>query len=139
MYRFLVKFTAVLMTLFYMVAVGGFDVHSDHESGQVYFRLLSAGISCDAVHPDAPCHHNHAEGCEEEEDCCSDNILVLSIAGDGGSSDEFLPQPSVCFCAELPCAACAEGQPFRVDRPLLPLPRGIPPKLLLHRICIMRV
>ena len=136
---FLVKFTAVLMTLFYMVAVGGFDVHSDHESGQVYFRLLSAGISCDAVHPDAPCHHNHAEGCEEEEDCCSDNIFVLSITGDDSSSDDLQISPRVSFCAVTPCISLKSVQPSTEKNPSLCPPGAVPPKLLLHRICIMRV
>ena len=139
MHRFLVKFTAVLMTLFYMVAVGGFDVHSDHESGQVYFRLLSAGISCDAVHPDAPCHHNHTDGCEEEEDCCSDNIFVLSITGDDSSSDDSHIMPEVSFCAITPCISFESGQSFREKIPAICFPRGIPPKLLLHEICVMRV
>lgn len=136
----LVRLVSVLTVLFYSVAVCGLDVHADHESGRVFVRILSMGIACEDIHPDSPCHHHHAEGCEDEEDCCSDDILVLSMAGDECPSDDIVPLPAMSFHAvPAPCADVVAGQPFRTECPAPILPRGVPPEPSLHEICIMRV
>lgn len=136
----LVKLVSILTALSYMVAVGGLDVHADHESGRVFVRLLSMGIACEDIHPDSPCHHHHTEGCEDQEDCCSDDILVLSMPGDECHSDDNVPLPAMSFHA-VPafCADVFAGQPFRTECPASLLPRGVPPEPSLHKICIMRV
>lgn len=136
----LVKLVSILTALSYMVAVGGLDVHADHESGRVFVRLLSMGIACEDIHPDSPCHHHHTEGCEDQEDCCSDDILVLSMPGDECHSDDIVPLPAMSFHA-VPAsfAYVFAGQPFRTECPASLLPRGVPPEPSLHKICIMRV
>lgn len=76
----------------YLLAVAGFDVHVCRDNGRIYIEPLYAGISCEDIHPSSPCHHHGHECCEDEEDCCTDEIAVLSITGDGSDCAVSVPQ-----------------------------------------------
>lgn len=130
----------------YMFAVTGFDVHVSSESGRAYFEPLFAGIACEDIHPDHPCHHcdGHCCGghdhdgsedrCLEDEDCCSDNIGVLTLTGTDHQSCDF-SAPAVTVVDVV----APSKDLYSPDFPRLPGHFKAPPRLTLSRFCILRV
>ena len=130
----------------YVFTVIGFDVHMSSESGKAYFEPLYAGISCEDIHPDHPCHHcgDHCcgvhdcdggeDGCLEDEVCCSDNIGVLTLTGTDHQSCDFLA-PAVTALAVITPAQGLSGMAFPVHSGVF----RAPPRSALSRFCILRV
>lgn len=112
--RCLIKLAALLVSVCYIVAFLGFDVHICSDDGHVYIGFLVNGISCENLHPDTPCHSHggccccecEGEGCEEGEDCCSDSIQRITLPGSGDDSQSVLAAPVLPLIAEItPSAA----------------------------------
>lgn len=132
---FIVRILASVVAFFYLVGVFGFDIHSSTEAQRTFIVPLFAGISCEHIHPDAPCHCDGGEGeCEEHEDCCHDTVEVLDIPGLAciplASVPAFHFVSVLCEAPAFPAAAAQQG------------PRSsafFPPPPDLSQMCIMRV
>ena len=133
---FIVRILASVVAFFYLVGVFGFDIHSSTEAQRTFIVPLFAGICCEHIHPDAPCHCDDGEGeCEDHEDCCHDTIEVLDIPGlasiPSASVPAYFLTPVLC---ETPIvqtvAVMRQGSPRDAFFPS-------PPDLSL--MCIMRV
>lgn len=77
----------------YILALAGFDMHVCGDNGQVYVESLLCDVSCQALHPEAPCHCHECccshcsvpdcgSGCVDEDDCCTDFLDVLTVCTD---------------------------------------------------------
>lgn len=137
-HNFLLAVSSLLLSLFYMTAVFGFDIHSDLENGKVYVGFLAAGISCEHIHPDLPCHHHHADCCEDDEECCSDTIEILKITGTSTASHILSDlQPAVCqLPVTVPAAVLSFGSSVLPTRST---DNYSPPPYSLEELCIFRV
>lgn len=132
------KISAALLTVVYLLAEVGFDVHCDHQSGRNYLVLLAGGISCEKIHPDHPCCHHHHCGCSSDESCCSDIVECLQISEDVTTAGNAVPD---CPCLTLSaCPVLRTGitelystADFAVRR------ETSPPRAGLLRLCILRV
>ena len=103
-----VKYTSVLLLLWYSLSIIGFDVHSCKSTGEVFVASLVGGITCEDMHPDHSCkshggccadHHEvssccggheteHAATHVTKEDCCSNDLQVLQLTGVNISANE---------------------------------------------------
>ena len=144
--RLHIRLLSVAVMVMYMFTVIGFDVHMSSESGRAYLEPLFAGISCEDIHPDYPCHHcdGHCCGghdcdggedsCLEDEDCCSDNIGVLTLTGTDHQSDDFHAPAVTAVAVMAPSQVLS-----RPDFSRLPGAFRAPPRSALSRFCILRV
>ena len=116
----LIKMVSLLLCLWYVISLVGFDIHRCGDDGHTYVALLTSDISCSSLHPQTPCHHHgeaccgcccedHHDGCDEEEDCCSDEIERILLSGDGSDISISVPIP-VFTCISI-TSACTRGVP----------------------------
>ena len=70
--------SAILLAVWYLCAIVGFDIHTDHLHGRVYVVPMFAGLSCEAIHPEEACHCHVSGECDEDEDC-SNEMEYISI------------------------------------------------------------
>ncbi len=96
------KLPPILCICWYLVCVTGFDIHYCGDNGCVYVEPLFAGISCESIHPDIPCHHPGHGCCDGDEECCHDVIALLDVPGDGSGSQVAAPVPFLTLAAVLP-------------------------------------
>ena len=83
------KICSVLLVLWYLMSVIGFNVHTCHGEGHSFVTTFIEGTACSDIHPDHHCtdthhHSDEAEGCcgsDDQDDCCSDEFQVLSVTG----------------------------------------------------------
>lgn len=107
--RYVIKLSALLLSVLYFVAITGFDVHSCSDDGHVYVGFLVNGISCANLHPGTPCHHHGScsccecgeGGCEEGEDCCYDDIQRITLTGSGDDVTQLQASPALFFMAVI--------------------------------------
>lgn len=138
----LTKVLAAVTILFYVAATVGFDIHTDSEHGRTYIHSLLSDLSCESIHPDTPCCHHHDgecgcedRGCEDDEDCCSDDSEQLDAPGLVShhafintdftvipATPSMEPAPAICRKANSNADIC----------------KG-PPRSLLSKNCILRV
>ena len=96
MKRTFTSFAAVLLVLWYLLSVIGFDVHTCAASGETYIATIATGFTCEDLHSN---RHNHEEchSCccshhddEKEEEsaqsldkksCCTGDFQVISLTG----------------------------------------------------------
>ena len=133
---FIVRILASVVAFFYLVGVFGFDIHSSTEAQRTFIVPLFAGICCEHIHPDAPCHCDDGEGeCEDHEDCCHDTIEVLDIPGLACISLVSVPvfffAPVLCEAPAVPAVEAAQLGPCSSA--------FFPPPPDLSLMCIMRV
>lgn len=98
----------VLLTMWYLLAVSGLDIHQDREHGQTYVVCSVAGSDCERIHPECQCHDHAPAGgaCMEGEDCCSDDFrAVLSLSDGNGAGQPDLSAPVL----EVPCLLSPEA------------------------------
>lgn len=121
----------------YLLSVLGFDVHYCGDNGRIYVEPLFAGISCERIHPDSPCH-DHCR-CDGDEECCSDTIAVLDIAGDGSGVSVQVPAPDQ-MPAIAPSSISVYSNPsaYAGSGRIYSYPPG-PPNGRLSLLCVLRV
>ena len=94
-----VRFSAMLLVLWYCFSVIGFNVHTCNASGRSFVATFISGLTCADIHPGhvcdkkicsdghqkACCQHHHEEGalheCLHSASCCSDDHVVLAVTG----------------------------------------------------------
>ena len=103
MKRILTYIIAPFMSVWYLLSIIGFDVHTCNQSGEVYVATAANGMVCEMHHhgfeeqhhDHADPHHVHSESCchfhgQEEHigdvqlyshECCSDNFHVICLTG----------------------------------------------------------
>ena len=123
----------------YVLSVLGFDIHTCGDNGRIYIEPLAVGISCERIHPEAPCHHHCCNCCDDGEDCCSDTIAVLSLSGDGPAVSVQLPTPIQIplFTVETPDVT-VRFREAGVQNRIMTDPPG-PPAQKLSLLCVRRV
>ena len=102
---------AVLLSVWYLFAVSGIDIHRDAEHGQVFVVPGFVGYDCDLIHPEQHCFDTAMDAeCLDGEDCCSDDFTaVLAQGEDPYSGADILPAPvSVPFAALYALSASVE-------------------------------
>lgn len=100
------RFSALLLVLWYCFSVIGFEVHTCRASDRSFIATFVSGLTCADIHPDHRCDkghccshashdccetHDHEAGCcghsEDDgmlfqaESCCSNDYLALVITG----------------------------------------------------------
>lgn len=99
----MLRFSAMLLVLWYCFSVIGFDVHTCKASGRSFIATVVSGLSCADIHPSHTCDHDlcHShDGCcghEEHQDetslksesCCSDDYHVLALTGTVSEKDHL--------------------------------------------------
>ena len=96
MKKALTSFAAVLLVLWYLLSVIGFDVHTCASSGDTFIATVASGFSCDDIHPEhhshktckscCECHHHEQEPDESSasfgvKSCCTDDFQVIALTG----------------------------------------------------------
>ena len=113
----ILRFSALLLVLWYCFSVIGFSIHTCRASDRSFVATFISGLTCADIHPEHKCdkehcsdrtvrhccdgvHHDHGccsmenEGTSfEQETCCSNDYLVLSITGNLLDGEEY--------CAEI--------------------------------------
>ena len=101
----ILRFSALLLMLWYCFSVIGFGIHTCRASDRSFVATFISGLTCADIHPEHECDKEHCsesavhhccgsahaddECCRSEEDgmslkqetCCSNDYLVLSITG----------------------------------------------------------
>ena len=87
------KITAVLLLVWYLMSIIGFDVHTCRGSGDCFIVTFVDGYECEDIHPEHHCLKSsccsHSHSCCEHEDrvsvkaesCCSSDYQVLALTG----------------------------------------------------------
>lgn len=86
------KYVSVFMALWYCLSIIGFDVHSCTRTGEKFIASAFIGTTCEDIHPEHSCHEHgsccchHGHGSHEgesleDQDCCTNDIHVLSVPG----------------------------------------------------------
>ena len=137
------KTASVLVAIWYLIAVVGFDIHNCSDNGRVYIEPLIAGISCDDIHPDTPCGcgHCHEAGCHchEDEDCCSDTIEYLQLSGD---NTQISYVPDVAVISLFTNVPISKEQSYTDNRSIILMAETAPPGTMSPDIldyCVLRV
>lgn len=102
---------AVLLSVWYLFAVCGIDIHRDVEHGHVFVVPGFVACDCDLIHPGQHCSDTARDvECLEDEECCSDDFTaVLALGEDPDSGADILPAPaSIPFTALHPHHCFAE-------------------------------
>jgi len=87
---------SLLVALWYVAAIVGLDIHTNHHDGEVFVVSLLGHTDCESLHPTDKCHcmeHHHGLCHEHDEDCENETVFV-SLTGDGfDSTFDFTPIP----------------------------------------------
>ena len=111
-----VKICSVLLVLWYLMSVIGFNVHTCSGEGHSFVTTFIDGVTCADIHPEHHCDdEHHCCEAEEHDDCCTDDFQVLSLTGlmsddtqDYCGESHFSGCPCVAVsCIELP-QVCAD-------------------------------
>ena len=132
--------SCTLMCICWLMAIVGFDIHTDHHDNRTYVVSLLSNISCESIHPDDECECEHHCDCEGEGYCCShedcdDTADFLEITGTDSQYNPVAFAAAVCFSAfKIPAepATAAEAAPVAG-------PFRAPPRVLLNSLCVLRV
>ena len=115
---------AVLLSVWYLLAVSGIDIHRDAEHGKVFVVPGFVGCYCEFIHPDQHCLDTSADPeCFDDEDCCSNDFTaVLALGEDPDSDSVILPAPvsfpfSALRLADSASAGSAAGVSGRGNAP----------------------
>lgn len=89
------KYCAVLLALWYLMSIIGFNVHICHSAHHdVHHNISHVGD-----HQDCCCHHEKADP-EISFSCCTDEYHVLSLSGMVSSNENDVEQ-SVCADSQI--------------------------------------
>ena len=119
------RFSALLLVLWYCFSVIGFGVHTCNASGRSFIATFVGGLSCEDIHPEHDCTSDHADAgghdcccqhhaseiqepscCTErvhlpystEDCCCSNDYHVLSITGNTIEEDKNIISVELMEC-----------------------------------------
>ncbi len=118
-----IKILAVALTVWYMMSIIGFDVHTCSDSGRSFITTFIEGLACEDIHPEHSCdetaycteeHHECCPGHAEDhsdcpfcdgvslvaKSCCSNDYQVLALTGT--SLSESQGQHDDCACGHCP-------------------------------------
>jgi len=135
--QFISFVASLLLSVWYLMAVVGFDVHYDHHDEEVFIVSLLCRTDCESIHPLDECHciDHHLGQCHSDDEDCENEISILSLTGDGHNY----------VCDYVPSSVYL----MTVDTPIVFIdPIGnshnsflheSPPRERLRRICILRV
>ena len=108
----ILRFSALLLVLWYCFSVIGFGVHTCNASGRSFIATFVSGLSCEDIHPEHDCasdhadagghacccNHKHQTACcstadqlpeySTEDSCCSNDYHVLTITGNTIEEDD---------------------------------------------------
>lgn len=110
--RVIISLISLTLVVFYVLGIGGINVHTCSHTGERYMTLLIEGISCDEVHPEHHHHHGHCScedcceicshdcaecGCEDcdcedgcdDDGCCTNDSIQLFLTGDSDHVSGF--------------------------------------------------
>ncbi len=88
-----IKFTALVLLLWYCLSIIGFDIHTCRENGRSFVATFVDGMTCEEIHPEHSCEHisccsmAHDDCCKHDcegisaPSCCSDQYQVLALTG----------------------------------------------------------
>lgn len=84
------KISAVLLLIWYSMSIIGFDIHTCCGSGRSFVATFISGLSCDEIHPDHNCDHDHCESDMDCSDaCCSHANVNCTINPSSCCKDDF--------------------------------------------------
>ena len=142
------RFSAMLLVLWYCFSVIGFNVHTCNASGRAFVATFISGLTCADIHPEhhcdkeacgtshetACCPHHHEEGVHVNSlrpaDCCSDDHMALALTGCAtGDNNRHGDAASLCICSicgspveSVSCVSSASSNTYGIfskDKPLL--------------------
>lgn len=108
MKKMIVRFSAMLLVLWYCFSVIGFNVHTCNASERSFVATFISGQTCADIHTDHEktcCHHHECDSgmsASLTADCCQDDYHVLSITGCSLEDDHR--QHDSCSCCFCVCA-----------------------------------
>ena len=132
---------AVLLALWYLLAVTGIDVHKDIEHGRTYVICGLTPLDCEHIHPESHCHDFTADSegrCLSDEDCCSDDFeALLSLCEGPDALQPDHPAPVLMLSGIFPELSGQGPLPVvREPRGRVPLPDS---QIYFHRLSVLRV
>ena len=144
----ILKVSAVVLTVLYVLSLGGINVHTCSHTGARYVTFLFEGTTCQQIHPsghhchheDGCCHCGEDHDCNGEDGCCTNVSRFLTLTGsDDASSQAKHLSPDSFDLALAPVAVETPSVIFSAYVPSLPIPA--PPLLgpSPSSICVLRV
>lgn len=138
----IMKFSAVMVLMMYVLSLGGINVHSCSHTGETFVTFLAGGISCQEIHPSH--HHHHHEGCHccEEHDCdgsdgcCSNDSRMLLVADADNHHVEHIQAPLVAIAA-VSAPVCVAASLLHAESSVsyaVPLPDSLRPLFSVMRV-----
>ena len=100
------KISAVVLAVCYLMSIIGFGVHTCMKSECTFLTAFVSSSACQDIHPEHHCADSH-HCCGQDEDdlsfrpsaCCSDDFVVLTVTGTVPSG-------------ENDCHGCPSGDSF---------------------------
>ena len=142
-----IRVLSALLALWYVFVTVGFDIHRSADTRSAYILPMFVNLSCESIHPDAPCCHQHCccEGCchdedshhcDEDEDCCTDTyeqLSALSVITE--SAPVVAPAVSNAIMGSEPVIASSV---LTASTGSVPVNAPGPPPDILSSICMLR-
>ena len=128
----------VLLAVWYLFSIVGFDFHRDNEHGKVYVVSGIVFPDCESIHPFSHCHDGESEGeCLMDESCCSDDFRSVTSPCECSKILQVLPATSIFslvsfFQITVPAAS---GTPMAFSANSPPPDRSV----LFLKLCVLRV
>lgn len=134
---FISSLASILLGFWYLVAIVGLDVHTDHHDGEVFVVSLLGPTDCESLHPDDQCHcfeHHHGE-CHDDDEDCENEICWISLTGDGfESACDFTPALVSLEVIDTPVPDFVNSDnSYSSNGP------DDPPRVRLANLCVLRV
>lgn len=155
--KVIITLISLTLVVFYVLGIGGVNVHSCSHTGERYLTLLIEGISCDEIHPDHHHHHGHCscedscecccqehedcdccDDCDDEDGCCTNDSIQLFLTGDSDHVSGFEHVTIDCQTLLVPQFPSLELGSFS-SVAFRPLAVSLPGVDRLFNFCILRV
>lgn len=128
---------SALLSIWYLTAIVGIDIHVDHHDGKVYVVSMLAHTDCESLHPGDECHclEHHSGLCHGDDEDCENLVSFLSVTGDGFHfTCHFAPATFLQTAAWTPAPFLAAPDHFCPHRSF-----HAPPREHLNSLCVSRV
>ncbi len=129
---------AVLLAVWYMFSIIGFDFHRDNEHGKLYVVSGIITLECESIHPFLHCHDSESEGeCLTDESCCSDDFRAVTSPCECSEVQHIIPVPAfLCLTPVFQVAVPAYQRASAGFGANSPPPE---PSAYLSKLCVLRV